>query len=197
MGSLQYQWSEGLMTYVSVSRGFCSGTFNPQPFSTTDLIPTFPEKARTYEAGLKFVSPNRDIRFNAAGFYDDYTNIQLGATTEENGVFIYRNANAAKAKIYGGEGRTHGRPSHRRRGVPQRIVPAFAPVGGARLQLRCLPLEGVDALVIDCMGDQASPLCARRFASRSWEWRRPQWRPRRCWRSASASSPCSIAPGRW
>jgi iron complex outermembrane receptor protein len=103
MGSLQYQWSDGLMTYVSVSRGFRSGTFNPQPFSTTDLIPTFPEKATTYEAGVKFVSPNRDIRFNAAGFYDDYTNIQLGATTEENGVFIYRNANAAKAKIYGGE----------------------------------------------------------------------------------------------
>jgi iron complex outermembrane receptor protein len=103
MGSIQYQWSPGLMTYVSVSRGFRSGTFNPQPFSTTDLIPTNPEEATTYEGGVKFISPDRSVRLNVAGFYDDYKNIQLGATTEQNGVFIYRNANAAKAKIYGGE----------------------------------------------------------------------------------------------
>ncbi|RZM11778.1 MAG: TonB-dependent receptor, partial [Sphingomonas sp.] len=56
-----------------------------------------------YEAGAKIVSPDRTIRLNVAGFYDDYTNIQLGATTQQQGVFIYRNANAAKAKIYGGE----------------------------------------------------------------------------------------------
>ena len=103
MGSIQYQWSQGLMTYASISRGFRSGEFNPQPFSQTDLIPTYPEEATTYEAGMKLVSPNRNVRLNLAGFYDDYTNIQLGATTEDDGVFIYRNANAAQAKIYGGE----------------------------------------------------------------------------------------------
>jgi iron complex outermembrane receptor protein len=103
MGSIQYQWSQGLMTYASIARGFRSGTFNPQPFSRTDLIPTNPEEATTYEIGMKFVSPDRNVRLNLAGFYDDYTNIQLGATTEDDGVFVYRNANAAKAKIYGGE----------------------------------------------------------------------------------------------
>ncbi|MFO1261194.1 MAG: TonB-dependent receptor [Sphingomonadaceae bacterium] len=103
MGSLQYQWSDGVMSYASIARGFRSGGFNAQPFSPTDLIPTFPEESTTYEAGVKFISPDRRVRINLAAFYNDYTNIQLGATTQVGGVFVYRNANAAKAKIYGGE----------------------------------------------------------------------------------------------
>lgn len=103
MGNIKYQWAENLMTYASVSKGFRSGSFNAQPFSKTDLIPTYPETATTYEAGAKIDGFNQRVRLNLAGFYNDYTNIQMGATTLVNGVFVYRNANAATAEIYGGE----------------------------------------------------------------------------------------------
>lgn len=103
MGNIKYQWSPDLMTYVSIARGFRSGSFNALPFAETDLIPTRPEKATTYEIGSKADLLAHRLRINLAAFYDDYTDIQIGATTETEGVFVYRNANAAKATIYGGE----------------------------------------------------------------------------------------------
>jgi iron complex outermembrane receptor protein len=103
MANIKYQWTDDVMTYASIARGFRSGGFNAQPFSTTDLIPTNPEKTTTYEVGAKLTGFNNRVRLNLAAFYNDYTDIQLGATTLTNGVFVYRNANAATATIYGGE----------------------------------------------------------------------------------------------
>lgn len=103
MANIKYQWSEDFMTYASFSKGFRSGAINALPFSTTDLVPTRPEKSTAYEAGFKLGAFERKLRINAAAFYTDYQDIQLGATQEVNGSYVYRNANAAKAEIYGGE----------------------------------------------------------------------------------------------
>lgn len=103
MGNIKYQWSPNLMTYASIARGFRSGSYSALPFAETDLIPTRPETSTTYEVGSKIDLFQRRLRVNLAAFYDDYTDIQIGATTETDGVFVFRTANAAKAKIYGGE----------------------------------------------------------------------------------------------
>ncbi|QTH23986.1 TonB-dependent receptor [Rhizorhabdus wittichii] len=103
MANVKYQWSPHFMTYASFSRGFRSGAINALPFSSVDLIPTRPEKSTAYEAGVKADAFDRRLRINAAAFYTQYDDIQIGATTQVNGAFVYRNANAAKAKIYGGE----------------------------------------------------------------------------------------------
>jgi iron complex outermembrane receptor protein len=103
MGNIKYQWSPNLMTYASIARGFRSGSYSALPFAETDLIPTRPETSTTYEVGSKADLFQHRLRINLAAFYDDYTDIQIGATTETDGVFVFRTANAAKAKIYGGE----------------------------------------------------------------------------------------------
>ncbi|MBY8824940.1 TonB-dependent receptor [Sphingomonas colocasiae] len=103
MANIKYQWSPRFMTYASFSKGFRSGAINALPFSATDLIPTRPEKSTAYEAGMKLDAFDRRLRVNAAAFYTDYSDIQIGATNQVDGVYVYRNANAARAKIYGGE----------------------------------------------------------------------------------------------
>ena len=103
MANIKYQWSPNFMTYASFSRGFRSGALNALPFSSVDLVPTRPEKSTVYETGLKLDALDRRLRVNAATFYTEYDDIQIGATHEVDGAFVYRNANAAKAEIYGGE----------------------------------------------------------------------------------------------
>jgi iron complex outermembrane receptor protein len=103
MGNIKYQWSPNVMTYASIAKGFRSGAFSALPFAASDLIPTRPEKSVTYEVGGKFDALDHKVRLNIAAFYDDYTDIQIGATTETDGLFVFRTANAAKATIYGGE----------------------------------------------------------------------------------------------
>ena len=99
--SVQYQWTDAFMTYVSWSQGFKSGGFN-QRFNSSpgDSIPVAfdAEKAQTYEIGFKSELA-RDFRLNGALFRTKYRDMQL----------IYRLGiapllfNAGKATIQGGE----------------------------------------------------------------------------------------------
>ena len=100
--SIEYQANDDMMVYASVGRGFRSGGFNGRPFSPNDLFPFDEETTTAYEVGLKSDFLDRRLRLNVAGFYTDYKDIQLTATTQNDlGQFIVLTANAGKAEIYG------------------------------------------------------------------------------------------------
>ena len=134
MGNIKYQWTDQVMTYASIARGFRAGEFNAQPFTPTDLIPTAPEKSTTYEIGAKVATPDQRVRVNLAAFYTDYTNIQLGATVLTNGTLTYRQSNAANATIYGTEAQ-----------VTAILAPGLEGyLNGSYLQSRIAAIQGYD-----------------------------------------------------
>jgi iron complex outermembrane receptor protein len=77
--SVQYRFTDDVMTYASYSQGFKSGGFN-QRFNAppVDGIPTSfdSEEAETYELGVK-TEFGGNFRFNAAIFHTTYTDMQL------------------------------------------------------------------------------------------------------------------------
>jgi iron complex outermembrane receptor protein len=80
------------MTYLSATRGFKSGGFNPS--STQPGRGYAPEWAWSYEAGLKTELMGGRVRLNIAAFDMDYTNLQV-QTPIGIGVLDIRNAAAA------------------------------------------------------------------------------------------------------
>ena len=106
MVDLAYQWTPDVMTYLTFSQGYKSGGFTQRIFPPESSMPTFqPEKVNAYEAGVKLTALNRMLRFNFAGFYTDYSEIQLlvdGTPYGRLGPF-YINAGDAKIKGFEAE----------------------------------------------------------------------------------------------
>lgn len=95
--TLDYQASDDVMVYASASRGYNAGGFsftNPQDFYD-------PEFVWAYELGVKSTFADNRARLNLAGFYSDYTDLQV-TTAQGLGVNVIQNA--ATAEIYGAEG---------------------------------------------------------------------------------------------
>ncbi|MET0497946.1 MAG: TonB-dependent receptor [Steroidobacteraceae bacterium] len=94
--ALDYQLTDSVLAYVSVNTGFKSGLYNA---TTPTQPPVNPEKIISYETGIKSELFDRNLRLNFAGFYYDYTDLQLtrftGTSTQLQ--------NAADAKVYGFE----------------------------------------------------------------------------------------------
>jgi iron complex outermembrane receptor protein len=82
----------GGLTYISATRGFKSGGFNPS--STVPGRGFAPEWVWGYEGGLKGGLLGGRSRFNVSAFVMDYTNLQV-QTPIVPGVFDIRNAAAA------------------------------------------------------------------------------------------------------
>ena len=83
---IDWQVLPNMMLYASYTKGFKSGGYNAVNPSTnvggppgTVAGPTayFPEKVTSYEAGMKFTSPDRHLRVNLAIFQADYDGLQL------------------------------------------------------------------------------------------------------------------------
>jgi iron complex outermembrane receptor protein len=111
---LEFQASDDLMFYTSVTRGFRSGGFNGRAFSPIDLTPFKEETATSYEGGFKSEWLDRRLRLNGAVFYNDYKDIQVVAvTTDADGNFIVVTGNSGKAKIYGAELELQAQPTQR------------------------------------------------------------------------------------
>jgi iron complex outermembrane receptor protein len=75
--NLQYQWTDDIMTYAQVSTGFKGGGISPRPFNAEQVRPFNPEKLTAYEGGIKTQFFDRMLTLNVAGYYSDYTGIQL------------------------------------------------------------------------------------------------------------------------
>jgi iron complex outermembrane recepter protein len=104
MGSLQYQFTGDLMAYASVTRGFRSGGFNGRPFSQLDLTSFAPETVTSYEVGVKSQWLDHRLQVNIDGYYADYRNMQVTATSHDAaGNFVDLVGNAAEAHIRGME----------------------------------------------------------------------------------------------
>ena len=88
-----HHFTDRVMAYASVSRGFKSGEYGIYAFAP----PVNPEKLTAYEAGLKTELLDRKLRANAAVFHYDYNNIQLNRIEAGTQVLL----NAAKAKVTG------------------------------------------------------------------------------------------------
>ena len=100
--SAQYHWTDDLMTYFTWSKGFKSGGWTTRlssPIASGTEAQFGPEKAETYEGGVKSEWLNHRLRVNAAGFYTDYSQIQLNQQVGASPVL----KNLGTAEIYGAE----------------------------------------------------------------------------------------------
>jgi iron complex outermembrane receptor protein len=90
------------LVYGSFSKGFKSGTYN----LGSGGPPLKPEKVDAYEAGLKTTLADGMFRANIAGFYYNYSDLQVGKVQGQLVVL----ENAATARIYGLEGEFVAKP---------------------------------------------------------------------------------------
>jgi iron complex outermembrane receptor protein len=90
--TISYELSDEMFTYFTYSRGFKSGGYNDQtgtsgvPITPASAAPTDPEKADSFELGLKSDLWNNRLRLNLSAFYVEYTDAQkdLVASFESN-----------------------------------------------------------------------------------------------------------------
>jgi iron complex outermembrane receptor protein len=95
--SVLYKVTDTTNVYFTYSQGFKSGLFNTVSFQAE---PIDPEKVKAYELGVKSrITPNLSI--NGAGFYYDYTGLQVPTILQRGAVFLQVVRNAANARIHG------------------------------------------------------------------------------------------------
>ncbi|WP_156680767.1 TonB-dependent receptor [Sphingomonas profundi] len=76
--TIDYQLSRRILAYATASRGFKSGGFQYNSTNAALAAVVFnPERAWTYEAGLKSQFLDNKVQLNVAAFYYDYKNLQL------------------------------------------------------------------------------------------------------------------------
>ena len=97
--SLDYRFSDDVMTYVKYSRGFRSGSYGEDLIylDVGDDLYADPEFINAYELGMKSEFLDSRLRLNAALFYYDYTDQQF---TNNVGLSGYLE-NAGDTEIYG------------------------------------------------------------------------------------------------
>jgi len=104
---VEYRPYEGGKLYASMTRGFKSGGVN----LATKVNTYKPEKIWAYEVGSKNSFADGRVELGIAGFYYDYTNLQLRSVLfTPTGIIVQIN-NAAKAPIYGLEASLVARPA--------------------------------------------------------------------------------------
>jgi iron complex outermembrane recepter protein len=69
---LDYQVTNAVLTYASVSTGYRPPAYNPRPFQPTQFVAVKGENMTAYELGFKSDLFDRKLRANIAGFYSDY-----------------------------------------------------------------------------------------------------------------------------
>jgi len=95
-GGLQYQWTPDVMSFVTYTRGFKSGGFNATA-DNADKLTFSPEKAASWELGVKSRWFSNALTFNATLYRSDIDNLQ----TVDNQGTSFSIGNAAKARLQG------------------------------------------------------------------------------------------------
>lgn len=113
--ALDYQATDNVLTYGSISRGFRSGGIDGDGSLATEVDPEF---VLNYELGLKGDFMDNTVRLNTALWYSDYTDIQISSFSLTEGVAgttgvpsVVLN-NAAEATLYGFESEFKWLPSN-------------------------------------------------------------------------------------
>lgn len=102
---VNYQVSDQTLLYATITRGFKSGVINVG--SQNDVIN--PEYAWGYEAGIKAQSADNRVSGSLAGFYIDYSDLQVGFVGADS---VVTTVNAASARNYGVEFELRARPTN-------------------------------------------------------------------------------------
>ncbi|MET0373136.1 MAG: TonB-dependent receptor, partial [Rhizorhabdus sp.] len=108
-GTIQYKIDGDTNIYAKAGQGFKSGIFaaSTYPAGTANPVPVDPEKVTQYELGTKF-RLNNWLRGTLAGFYTDYTDLQVNV---RNPVTMASDLqNAGSAELYGGEAELFASP---------------------------------------------------------------------------------------
>lgn len=100
---VEYKTDGGTLLYASATKGFKSGVINVGSLNAV----INPETVWSYEAGIKGKLFNRTLTYNAAVFYYDYKDLQVGFVNADS---IVETRNAAAARNYGFEFDTVWRP---------------------------------------------------------------------------------------
>ena len=108
--TLSYRLSNEASIYGKFSHGYLAGT-HVIPFAFLREINTLnPEKIDAVEAGIKTTLLDGRLQLNMAGFYYDYSNIQVSRVDPNNAGQGQRRENAASADVYGFEAEFKFRP---------------------------------------------------------------------------------------
>ena len=110
---VSYAITDDAMAYASVSTGYKSGGFDIGLDTAGALDEFLPEELIALEAGGKTQWLDGRLTLNAAAFYYDFTNLQVGTAVLEGGTFVFGIDNAAKAELYGIDADTSFRVSDR------------------------------------------------------------------------------------
>ncbi|MBY0511715.1 MAG: TonB-dependent receptor [Rhodospirillaceae bacterium] len=94
-GSVSYQWTPDIMTYVRGSSAFRAGSYTAVPGTP----PVDPEKATGVEAGFKSEAFDNRLRLNGAFFKTWYDNLQISQRNAATSVSV--TVNAGKATFTG------------------------------------------------------------------------------------------------
>ena len=149
--ALDHDLAQDVLLYASYNRGFRSGGFNPSNLTN----PSFrPEVLDAFELGLKSSFLDRKLRLNIAGFYYDFSDIQLSQFVL--GVQTVRNA--ARAEVYGVDldAEVLVTPRLRLTGSMEYLVGKYTSFPGAGI---AMPLPGGGNLVT--VGDASGNRMAR------------------------------------
>jgi iron complex outermembrane recepter protein len=97
----EYQMSDQVFTYATVSKGFASGGFSGA-IAGIGIQEYNPESLWNYEVGIKTEFFNRTLLFNASAFFMDYENIVVQSyAASANGTPTNVDSNAGKAHVKG------------------------------------------------------------------------------------------------
>ncbi|TGD72510.1 TonB-dependent receptor [Mangrovimicrobium sediminis] len=101
--SLTWTPSDTLTLFASYRQGFKSGSFNTVISPTESTLSAFEdEEAEGVEAGVKLLAFEGSLAANAAVYYYEYTDLQVGANDlSDTGAILLRTINAASAVVQG------------------------------------------------------------------------------------------------
>jgi iron complex outermembrane receptor protein len=107
-----YKTDGGSLLYATISQGYKAGLYtNLSAGAVSQYFPAVQEKLVAYEAGVKVPLLDRKVRFNASGFYYDYSNKQIRARTRDPRFGLLEALiNVPKSYILGAEAELTARP---------------------------------------------------------------------------------------
>jgi iron complex outermembrane receptor protein len=104
---VRWDINDSINSYFTYSQGYKSGGYNEQAMSATSALPFDEETADSFELGIKTETADRRLRFNAAGFYVKYSDLQRDAVVPFTDPITglpgqeTRTTNAGSAEVYG------------------------------------------------------------------------------------------------
>lgn len=83
--SMGWDWQDNMLVYASAARGFKPGGFNTNEVIELEGQSYLPEFVDAYEVGVKSQWLANTLRLDAAVFYNDYTDQQIGVQRNQPG----------------------------------------------------------------------------------------------------------------